>query len=151
MPLTQEQIARSREILLEKHAALVNQVSRLAQEAAESTAATENSKSPLSSAENASDAFEQDFAFMSIESEEGLLRKVNHALLRLRENKYGQCEECSQNITPERIEALPWATMCVKCQAREERGELYRARSGEEFEIVDDAEEALIGDDKGKA
>jgi len=151
MPLTPEQIARSREILLEKHAALVNQVSRLAQEAAESSEATENSKSPLSSAENASDAFEQDFAFMSIESEEDLLRKVNHALQRLREDKYGQCEECREDITPERLEALPWATMCVKCQAREERGELRRARSGEEFEIVDDTEEALIGDDKGKA
>jgi len=150
MPLTAEQIARSRELLLEKHAALVNQVSRLAQEAAESTEATENSKSPLSSAENASDTFEQDFAFMSIESEENLLRKVNRALQRLRENKYGKCEECGQDITPERVEALPWATMCVKCQAREERGELRRGRGAEEFDIVDDGEEALIGDDKGR-
>ncbi|MGD0089768.1 MAG: TraR/DksA C4-type zinc finger protein [Planctomycetota bacterium] len=151
MPLTIEQIAHSREILLEKHAALVNQVSRLAQEAAESSEATENSKSPLSSAENASDTFEQDFAFMSIESEESLLRMVDRALQRIRENKYGLCEECGEDINHERIEALPWATMCVQCQAREERGELRRQRKGAEFEIVDDSEEALIGDDKGHA
>jgi DnaK suppressor protein len=151
MPLTAEQLARSRELLLEKHATLVNQVSRLAQEAAESSEATENSKSPLSSAENAADAFEQDFAFLSMESEESLLRKVNRALQRLSENTYGQCEECGEDITPERLEALPWATMCVKCQAREERGELRRERRAQEFEIVDDGEEALIGDDKGRA
>jgi DnaK suppressor protein len=151
MPLETEQLDHSREVLLEKRAALVNQVSRLAQEAAESSEATENSKSPLSSAENASDAFEQDFAFMSIESEESLLRRVDRALQRLRENKYGQCEECGQDINQERLEALPWATMCVKCQAREERGELRRGRRGTEFEIVEEAEEALIGDDKGHA
>jgi len=151
MPLTIEQIARSREILLEKRSALANQVSRLAQDAAESTEATENSKSPLSSAENASDAYEQDFAFISMESEESLLRKVDRALQRLRENTYGQCEECGKDIHPERLEALPWATMCVKCQAREERGESRRRRRGDaDFDIVDENEEALIGDDRGR-
>ena len=151
MPLTDEQLARSREILLDKRAALASQLKRLAQEAAESTEATENSKSPLNIADNATNAFEQDFAFMSMESEESLLRKVDRALQRLRENAYGQCEECGKNIHPERLEALPWATMCVKCQAREERGELRRERSDKEFEIVDEAEGALIGDDQDRA
>jgi len=151
MPFTSDQIARFHEVLLEKRAALAGQVSRLAQAAAESTEATENSKSPLSSAENASDAYEQDFAFISLESEGGLLRKVDRALQRLREKTYGQCEECGQEINLERLEALPWATMCVKCQAREERGELRRRRADADFEIVDEIEEALIGDDKGRA
>ena len=66
MPFTSDQIARFHEVLLEKRAALASQVRRLAQAAAESTEATENSKSPLSSAENASDAYEQDFAFISL-------------------------------------------------------------------------------------
>src|SRR5438552_1876754 len=68
MPLSPDQLAKSREILLEKRAMLANQVEILQKEAADSTEATENSKSPISSAENASDAFDQDFAFMSMES-----------------------------------------------------------------------------------
>jgi DnaK suppressor protein len=151
MPLTPDQLNHFRETLLEKRAALAGQVTRLAETAAESTEATENSKSPLSSAENASDAFEQDFAFMNMESEEELLRRVDRALVRLREKAYGACEECGEEINPERLEALPWATMCVKCQAREERGELRGRRGGEEFELEDDGTEALIGDDHGRA
>jgi len=150
MAISPEQMAKHREILLETRARLSSQVERLAKDAAESTESTENSKSPINSAENASDTYEQDFAFMSMESEEELLRKVDRALVRVRENMYGTCEECETDINPERLEALPWATMCVKCQELEERG--LRRRSDElEFEMEDDNEEALIGDDKDRA
>jgi DnaK suppressor protein len=150
MPLSAEQLAKWKETLLEKRAMLAGQVERLAKDAAESTESTENSKSPLSSAENASDAYEQDFAFISMESEEELLRKVDRALLRVREKSYGDCEECNKSINPERLEALPWATMCVKCQEIEERGINRRRKSGDDvdFDIEDDNEETSIGDEK---
>jgi RNA polymerase-binding protein DksA len=149
--MTPEQTNHFRETLLEKRNAIAGQLTRLAENAAESTEATENSKSPLSGAENASDNYAQDFAFMNMESEEELLRRVDRALVRLREQTYGACEECGEEINPERLEALPWATMCVKCQAREERGELSRRREDEEFSMEDDGSEALIGDDHGRA
>ena len=53
-------------------------------------------------------------------------------------------------ITPERLEYLPWATLCIKCQELEERG-LRRRKPGHEFEINDEGEEAMIGDDKERA
>ena len=151
MPLTPDQLAKSKELLLEKRAMVANQVEQLAKDAADSTEATENSKSPLSSAENASDTYEQDFAFMSMESEEEILRKVDRALQRIREKTYGECEECGKDINPERLEALPWATMCIKCQELEERG-LRRKRDEDDvdFDIADDNEEALIVDDKDR-
>jgi DnaK suppressor protein len=148
MSINPDQISKYREVLLEKRSMLVSQVERLQKDVAESTEATENSKSPLNSAENASDTYEQDFAFMSMESEEELLRKIDRALQRLRENKYGQCEECEKDINPERLEALPWATMCVKCQELEERG-LRKRKDEADFDVDD--EEALIGDDKDRA
>ncbi|HLX62019.1 MAG TPA: TraR/DksA family transcriptional regulator [Planctomycetota bacterium] len=150
MPFTKEQLNRSRDVLLEKRANLVRQVERLAQDAAESTEATENSKSPLNSADNAADAYEQDFAFISMESEEEILRKVDVALQRIRDKTYGQCDECGKEINAERLDYLPWATLCIKCQELEERG-IRRRKAGREFEIDDDGEEALIGDDKERA
>jgi DnaK suppressor protein len=87
---------------------------------------------------------------MSMESEEEILRKVDHALARIREKSYGECEECEKPINPDRLEALPWATMCIKCQELEERG-LRRKRADADFDIADDGEEALIGDDNTQA
>lgn len=150
--MTKEESQRYMEILLEKRAVLTHSVERLAQDVADSTEATSNTKSPLSSAENASDTFEQDFAFMSMESEEELLRKIEYALRMVKDGTFGSCEECEETINPDRLEALPWATMCVKCQERFERGELRRRRANAPgFEIEDDGEEALIGDDKERA
>jgi DnaK suppressor protein len=141
--MTKDQSQKYMEILLEKRAVLTHSVERLAQDVADSTEATANTKSPLS---------EQDFAFMSMESEEELLRKVDHALRMVKDGTYGKCEECDETINPDRLEALPWATMCVKCQERFERGELRRRRANAPgFDIEDDGEEALIGDDKERA
>jgi len=149
MALTTEQLAKAREVLLDKRSHLVVQVERLAKDAAESTEATENSKSPLNSADNASDAYEQDFAFINMESEEEIMRKVDVALLRIRDKTYGVCDDCSKEINPDRLDYLPWATLCIKCQELEERG--IRRRKSKDFEIDDDTEEAMIGDDQEQA
>jgi DnaK suppressor protein len=150
--MTKEEQQKHLDILFERRGSLKNSVDRLAKDVAESTEATENTKSPLSSAENASDASDQDFAFISMESEEELLRKVDHAIRLVREGTYGKCEECEDPIHPDRLEALPWATMCVKCQEKVDRGELRRRRgNGPDFDIEDDNEEALIGDDRDRA
>ncbi len=46
---------------------------------------------------------------------EATLEQVEHALQRLEGGTYGLCERCGQLIHPERLEILPYATMCVGC------------------------------------
>ena len=48
--------------------------------------------------------------------EKSLLREVEEALLRVREGVYGICQECEEPISPKRLQALPWAKFCVRCQ-----------------------------------
>jgi RNA polymerase-binding transcription factor DksA len=43
------------------------------------------------------------------------LEKLEAALQRIEEGKYGVCEACDQAIEPERLAALPTATLCVAC------------------------------------
>lgn len=43
-------------------------------------------------------------------------RDVERALARLEIGGYGICEDCSRNISLERLRALPEATRCVNCQ-----------------------------------
>jgi DnaK suppressor protein len=46
------------------------------------------------------------------------LAEVARAEAKLEEGSYGTCDRCEQPIGPERLEAVPWATMCVRCASR---------------------------------
>jgi DnaK suppressor protein len=45
-----------------------------------------------------------------------LLREISDALQRLAHGHYGVCLECEEPISVKRLEAVPWARYCVKCQ-----------------------------------
>lgn len=47
-----------------------------------------------------------------------LLGKVEHALERIDAGKYGNCEVCGKPIPVERLEVLPYATLCVEDAAK---------------------------------
>jgi DnaK suppressor protein len=44
------------------------------------------------------------------------LRQIQEALDRLQLGEYGICLSCDESIPGKRLEALPWARYCVKCQ-----------------------------------
>ncbi len=46
------------------------------------------------------------------------LRQIQQALDRLQLGEYGICLSCECPVAPKRLEALPWAKYCVKCQER---------------------------------
>ena len=45
---------------------------------------------------------------------------IDEVLTRLNEGTYGICAECGVEISERRLEAVPFAKLCVECQAREE-------------------------------
>ncbi|MFV1963110.1 MAG: TraR/DksA family transcriptional regulator, partial [Acidimicrobiia bacterium] len=47
-----------------------------------------------------------------------LIRKVDHALARIKSGDYGICESCGTAIPIERLDVLPYTTLCVECAAR---------------------------------
>lgn len=47
-----------------------------------------------------------------------LLSKVNHALSRVEAGTYGICESCGNSIPVERLDVLPYSTLCVECASR---------------------------------
>ncbi len=48
------------------------------------------------------------------------LRWVNRALTKMELGTYGICERCGQPIAIERLEALPWAILCIDCKRKGE-------------------------------
>lgn len=65
-----------------------------------------------------------------------LLREVRAALARLDEGTYGICLNCEEPIAPRRLEAIPWAAYCVRCQEAIDAGEAEAASNGD-FNLLD--------------
>ena len=53
-----------------------------------------------------------------VESQE--LAAIDAALERIREGTYGICQECGKRIPVARLQALPYAQYCVKCQQKQD-------------------------------
>lgn len=49
------------------------------------------------------------------------LRLIDSALSRLKNGRYGLCMRCGKRIKTERLEAIPYALMCIECKNSEER------------------------------
>lgn len=48
-----------------------------------------------------------------------LLGKVNRALEKVQAGTYGTCESCGKAIPVERLDVLPYSTLCVECASRQ--------------------------------
>ena len=75
-----------------------------------------------SQAAAASQVFEQQRDLALRERNEQHLAQVDAALSRLDAGTYGACASCGRPIAPERLEAIPWAALCIDCQRTAGRG-----------------------------
>jgi RNA polymerase-binding protein DksA len=49
------------------------------------------------------------------------IRLIDSALSRIRNGRYGLCMRCGKKIPTERMEAIPYALMCIECKSTDER------------------------------
>jgi DnaK suppressor protein len=61
-----------------------------------------------------------DFSLRLKERESRLMRKIRRALEKLVEGNFGVCEQCGKEISQERLNARPMATLCIKCKKKQE-------------------------------
>jgi DnaK suppressor protein len=51
-----------------------------------------------------------------------VLGEIDAALERIETGTYGACQRCGNPVGLERLEALPWAILCIDCKRKQERG-----------------------------
>jgi DnaK suppressor protein len=68
------------------------------------------------------ESYTRDFLFGKSAGDRQALRNIEEALSRINDRTYGFCVNCDDEIGPRRLEAVPWAAMCVKCQELMEKG-----------------------------
>ncbi|MCA9101146.1 MAG: TraR/DksA family transcriptional regulator [Pirellulales bacterium] len=78
-------------------------------------AAGDLSSMPIHMADIGSDNFEQEFTLSLMETEGDTLDAIEAALERIEDGTYGQCDECGVKIPKTRLNAIPYASYCVKC------------------------------------
>lgn len=83
------------------------------------------------------DSAQDEISSQLAEVESRELGSIEKALVRIREGSYGDCEICGKKIPVARLNALPYATMCIECQQAAEDGTLDDRMQEDWSRVVD--------------
>jgi RNA polymerase-binding protein DksA len=71
-------------------------------------------------ADTATETYDRELDYSLEENSEHVLAEIDAALKRIDDGTYGQCTNCGTQIPEERLEARPYATLCIECQRHRE-------------------------------
>jgi DnaK suppressor protein len=118
--LTKTQIKGIRDALIEERAMLLDQVEELDAEA--DVKRWRDGGFDDDPADSGSASFERETAQSLSRHARGLLTEIDDALRRIDVGTFGTCENCGETIATERLEAIPYARLCLDCKRRDETG-----------------------------
>jgi DnaK suppressor protein len=73
-------------------------------------------------ADMAANAYTKELLISMSANDRKLLGLIDEALARIESGEYGECVNCGEPVAEKRLEAVPWARYCLKCQDLQERG-----------------------------
>ena len=63
-------------------------------------------------------AGEREVAIRNLDRDSNMLRQIGQSLARIADGSFGICQRCEDEISPKRLQALPWAVYCISCQEK---------------------------------
>ena len=124
LKLSKDDSAKFRRLLVELRDHLIDGVNFLASDNLKRShreASGELSGYSLHMADAGTDNFDREFALSLVSSEQEALYEIEEALGRLDHHTYGLCGNCEKPIRRERLEAVPFARLCIQCQSSIEK------------------------------
>ena len=104
--------------LLEKRAELISIVQKTESYGRE----LDSEGGAMDIADKASSSYTKEFMFSKSDADRQFLQVVVDALARVENKDYGECSNCDEPVERKRLEAVPWASLCLACQeAAEEK------------------------------
>jgi RNA polymerase-binding protein DksA len=82
---------------------------------------TSSSSNDQHLADTATETFDRELAVTLEDNAEAVLGAIDGALQRIDAGTYGTCVRCGKPIASERLEALPYAELCIECKREAER------------------------------
>lgn len=106
-----------RDALMSRREGLVGQV-----QAAEAYSRERDAEATQDPADMAANAYTKELLMSMSTNDRQLLESIDAALYRIAGGDYGKCDHCEEPIQEKRLEAVPWARHCLRCQDLNERG-----------------------------
>jgi len=73
-------------------------------------------------ADKAASAYSKELNFSLSDGERNLLMLIEEAFNRIKEDNFGKCTNCGNQIGEKRLIAVPWTPYCIDCQELQEKG-----------------------------
>lgn len=118
--MTKKQLERYKKKLLAAKQEVMNRVQRTETYGRE----VDSKDEAMDLADKASSSYTKEFLFSLSNSDRKLLQMIDEALGRVEDGTYGECLHTGEPIEPKRLDAVPWARLCIKAQELEEQGRL---------------------------
>ena len=106
-----------RDRLLERRESLFRQVTE-----AEKTTRERDLEATQDPADMAANAYTKELLISMSDNDRKLLGLIDEALARVESGDYGECVNCGEPIQEKRLNAVPWARYCLRCQDMKEKG-----------------------------
>ncbi len=106
-----------RDKLLGRRESLVGQVQQ-----AEMYSRERDAEATQDPADMAANAYTKELLVSMSDNDRRLLNLIDEALERIEAGKYAKCVHCGEPLPEKRLDAVPWARHCVRCQDLHERG-----------------------------
>lgn len=106
-----------RDKLLDRREGLVGQVQE-----AELYSRERDSEATQDPADMAANAYTKELLVSMSANDRQMLTLINEALERIEAGGYGKCVHCGNPLPEKRLEAVPWARLCLPCQDLHEKG-----------------------------
>ena len=103
--------------LLERREGLVGQVA-----AAEMRNRDRDAEATQDPADMAANTYTKEVLISMSDNDRTMLNLIDEALKRTEVGDYGSCVNCGEPVPEKRLEAVPWAKYCLRCQDLKERG-----------------------------
>jgi DnaK suppressor protein len=118
--MTNTDLTLYRERLLALRASLLGDVTQMEEDSLKDHCKT--TSIPTDMEELGSDNADQELTVSLLESNKSILDQIEAAIERIEDGTYDRCEECGGKIPKTRLEAIPYAALCIHCASQGEEG-----------------------------
>ena len=121
--MTKTELDKYRKLLLKKKEEILQAVKRIEKDTlsrSQRDASGDLSGYTLHMADIATDSYDREFSLGLASNAQQILYEIDEALKRLKEKGFGDCLLCEKPIPKKRLRAIPYASLCIACQAKEE-------------------------------
>ncbi len=121
--MTKVELDKYKKLLLKKKEEIHQAVKHIEQDTlsrSQRDASGDLSGYTLHMADIATDSYDREFSLGLASNAQQILYEIDEALKRVKEKRFGNCLVCEKLIPKKRLRAIPYASLCIACQSKEE-------------------------------